>query len=418
MADDEKAPRKYWWLVPVGVPILVAIIAIVPQVLKRPAAPAAPTGTTVIGSGNVINYGTLITNVNVFTQEYERQSGRPLSEEITKQIQAALAAAQQNNHAESIRLFEQVAKVAPVPSIYGNLAVEYAQVNKPEDARRAFELSKEKLAELTSKAPSPTAMPESAFKAPTVSGPGIRTEASGLSAMTIDPVSAPYESTGEFDIVVHGTSLGTFYRPKGQLKPGVPLGIEPGAYDIAMRTGPNSAFVLATDVEVKEGMLTHVNPNALIGGIAVQPAAKQGFPVIKGLQFVKDHLINQQTEKLGVTLPLAPGTYDVIVSAAGDQEAHIAGGVTVTAGTITRLDPLSLVAAIVVYKPQIALDMKAVYALNAGTNQIAAKAEAWDVPMLVRAGVAYDVALDQTGGLMRVKLGFTPGRGELVEIKK
>ncbi len=44
------------------------------------------------------------------------------------------------------------------------------------------------------------------------------------------------------------------------------------------------------------------------------------------------------------------------------------------------------------------LDMKAVYALKAGTNQIAAKVEAWDVPMLVPGGVPYDIAIEQSAG--------------------
>jgi hypothetical protein len=89
----------------------------------------------------------------------------------------------------------------------------------------------------------------------------------------------------------------------------------------------------------------------------------------------------------------------------------------VQAGAITRLDPLDQLAAIVVRKPISGLDMKSVYALNAGTTQIAAKVTAWDVPMLVRAGVAYDIALEQAAGLTRIKIGLTPGRGELVEIK-
>jgi hypothetical protein len=37
--------------------------------------------------------------------------------------------------------------------------------------------------------------------------------------------------------------------------------------------------------------------------------------------------------------------------------------------------------------------------------------------MLVRAGVAYDIALEQAAGLTRIKTGLTPGRGELVDIK-
>jgi hypothetical protein len=63
------------------------------------------------------------------------------------------------------------------------------------------------------------------------------------------------------------------------------------------------------------------------------------------------------------------------------------------------------------------LDMKAVYAPNAGTNQIAAKVDAWDVPMLVPGGVSYDIALEQSAGLTRIRSGITPGRGELVDIR-
>jgi len=61
--------------------------------------------------------------------------------------------------------------------------------------------------------------------------------------------------------------------------------------------------------------------------------------------------------------------------------------------------------------------MKAVYALKAGTNQIAAKVEAWDVPMLVAAGATYDIALEQSAGLTRIRSGVTPARGELLEIR-
>jgi hypothetical protein len=53
--------------------------------------------------------------------------------------------------------------------------------------------------------------------------------------------------------------------------------------------------------------------------------------------------------------------------------------------------------------------MKAVYALKAGTNEIAAKVEAWDIPMLVPVGVPYDVALEQSAGLTRERSGITPG---------
>jgi hypothetical protein len=59
--------------------------------------------------------------------------------------------------------------------------------------------------------------------------------------------------------------------------------------------------------------------------------------------------------------------------------------------------------------------MKAVYALKAGTNQIAANVDAWDVPMLVSG--PYDIALEQAAGLTRIRSGLTPQRGELVDIR-
>ncbi|HKW03101.1 MAG TPA: hypothetical protein VJN96_24960 [Vicinamibacterales bacterium] len=414
---DAKIPKKYWWVVAVVVPIVLALIAIVPQ-LRKPAG-GSGGGTTITGGTNTIVYGTnntFITNVNVFAREYELQTGQPLSDELRKQIEAAVAAAQQNNHAESARLFEQVAKVAPIPAIYNNLGVEYAQTKNVDASERAFQLSKEKLAALTSAGTNST-LPDSAVKPPPVSGPGIRTEASAIPAMTIDPISPPYQAPDEINVVDHGTSLRGAYRVKYQPKAGVTVAMEPGAYDVVLTTGSGAGFVVASNVEVKPGTLTRINPNALVGGIAIEPATKKGFPTIKEVTFAKDRLIKQQTEKLGVTLPLAAGIYDLIVAAAGDQEVHIPDAVTVQAGAIIRLDLLSHLATIVVPKPISGLDMKSIYALNAGTTKIAAKATAWDVPMLVRAGVAYDIALDQAAGLVKIKTGFTPGRGELVEIK-
>ena len=50
MADDEKVPRKYWWVVAVAVPVAVALIAIVPGLFKSSGgsaeAPAPPSPVT------------------------------------------------------------------------------------------------------------------------------------------------------------------------------------------------------------------------------------------------------------------------------------------------------------------------------------------------------------------------------------
>jgi hypothetical protein len=426
VAHDEKVPRKYWWVVAVAVPVAIALISIVPGLFKPPGS-GGGTSTAIAGDNNTVNFdysthNTFVSNVNVIAREYELQTGRPLGDDLRRQIESAVNAAMQNNHTESIRLLEQVAQAAPVPAIYHNLGVEYAKTQNVNASRQAFELSKAKIAEVAAAAANNRPLSATALKPPTVSEPGVRTESSAVPAMTIDALSPPYEAPSEIHVIAHGTPVSGSYQVKYQPQPGTTVVMEPGAYDVLMKVD-GAGFVLASNVVVREGTLTHINPNPLVGGIGVEPVSKKGFPLIKSLQFIDrssgdKRLLAQETDKLGVTLPIAPGTYDVIGTTTYGQQVEIAGNLAVKAGQITTLDTLGEVAAIVVHAPNVkGLDMKAVYALKAGTNQIAAKVEAWDVPMLVPGGVSYDIALEQSAGLTRIRSGITPGRGELVDIR-
>ena len=351
MASDEKVPRKYWWVATAAVPVAVALIAIVPGLFKASGGAGAGTNTTITGDNNTVSFdysthNTFVTNVNVIAREYELQTGRPLSDDLRRQIEAAVSAATQNNHAESIRLLEQVAQAAPVPAIYNNLGVEYAKTQNVEASRRAFELSKAKIAEVAAAAAKNRPLSETALKPPTVSGPGVRTESSAVPAMTIDAVSPPYEAPAEIHVIAHGTPVSGSYQVKYRPEPGTPVVMEPGAYDVLMKVASYGAgFILASNVVVREGTLTRIDPNALVGGIAVEPVSKKGFPLIKKLEFVDrssgdKRLLAQQTEKLGVTLPIAPGTYDVIGTTTYDQHVEIAGNIAVRAREITRFDTL------------------------------------------------------------------------------
>jgi len=428
VANGEKVPRKYWWVVAVAVPVAVALISVVPGLFKSSGS-GGGTSTAITGDNNTVNFdysthNTFVTNVNIIAREYELQTGQPLGDDVRRQIESAVNAAMQNNHTESIRLLEQVAQTAPVPAIYHNLGVEYAKTQNVNASRQAFELSKAKMAEVAAAAANNRPLSAAALSPPTVSGPGVRTESSAVPAMTIDALSAPYEAPDEIHVVAHGTALSGSYQVKYQPQPGTTVVMEPGAYDVLMKVSSYGAgFVLASNVVVREGTLTHINPNPLVGGIGVEPVSKKGFPLVKELQFIDrssgdKRLLAQQTDKLGVTLPIAPGTYDVIGTTIYEQQVEIASNLAVKAGQIIRLDTLGQVAAIVVHAPNVkGLDMKAVYALKTGTNQIAAKVEAWDVPMLVPAGVSYDIALEQSAGVTRIRSGLTPGRGELVEIR-
>jgi len=76
------------------------------------------------------------------------------------------------------------------------------------------------------------------------------------------------------------------------------------------------------------------------------------------------------------------------------------------------------IAAFVVYQPNVSgLDVEAIYALRAGTNEITAESKQFGNPIMVYAGASYDIALKQSGGLARIKNNVTPKRGELTEIR-
>jgi len=100
--------------------------------------------------------------------------------------------------------------------------------------------------------------------------------------MTIEALSTPYESPGEIHVIAHGTPLSGSYQVKYRPEPGTTVVMEPGAYDVLMKASSYGAgFLLASNVVVREGTLTHINPNPLVGGIAVEPVSKRGFPLIR-----------------------------------------------------------------------------------------------------------------------------------------
>jgi len=94
--------------------------------------------------------------------------------------------------------------------------------------------------------------------------------AGAVPAMTIDAVSAPYESPAEIHVVAHGTPLSGSYEVKYKPEPGTTVVMEPGSYDVLMKASSYGAgFVLVSDVAVRDGKMTHINPNVLLGGVAI-----------------------------------------------------------------------------------------------------------------------------------------------------
>ncbi len=429
MAKEESYPKKYWWVVIVAVPITIALIAAAPALLKSSGGSGGGPGTTInTGEKSTVNidnstHNTFVTNVAVIAQQYEAQTGRPLNDDLRRQIEQAVSAALKNDHGESIRLFEQIAASVPVPAVYNNLGIEYKQAQNVAASEKAFE--KAKMAEAKAAAVKNPPLTAADLRPPAVSGPGIRPESSSVPAMVIEPLSPPYVAPGEIHVVEHGTaSGGGSYKVKYQPTPDTPVVMDAGSYDIVLRSADNrgAGFIVASNVQIKEGSLTRVNPNAFVGGIAVEPVVQKGFPTIKGLQVIDRasgdrRLLAQSTDKLGVTLPLAPGSYDIVCTTTDDQTVMVAENVQIKAGSITRIDTGNQLAVILVRTPKIRTELKAVYALQANSNRIASKVDAFDKPLLVTAGQSYDVALEQAAGLTRIKKAVVPKPGELVDIQ-
>ena len=177
------------------------------------------------------------------------------------------------------------------------------------------------------------------------------------------------------------------------------------------------------NVEVKDGTMARINPNTILGSIVVDPLTRKGFPEIKEV-IVFDagktgrRLIRQRTEKPGAILPIIAGTYDVECKTADGSEFVLVKNIPVRARESNRIITDNEIAGFVVYEPKVTgLAVEAIYALRAGTNEIASETKNFGTPIMVYAGESYDIALKQSGGLARIKSNVTPRRGALTEVR-
>ena len=309
---------------------------------------------------------------------------------------------------------------------------------KPELARQKTEQAKEaaseaintektlaKATETLAATPSPTRPPEQ----PATATSAVKFEKSSVPAIVVEKFDGPPDALDEFHVVKAGTNLRGMYQVKYQPKPGSTVVVEPGTYDVVARTKGGGTYLLAGNVEVKDGTMARINPNTILGSIIVDPLTRKGFPEIKevvvfdagttGRAHVAGtpRLIRQRTDKPAAMLPIPAGTYDVECKTADGTEFTLVKNVSVKARESKRITTDNEIAGFVVNDPKVSgLEVEAIYALRAGTNEIAAEAKHFGNPILVYAGDSYDIALKQAGGVARIKSNVTPKRGALTEI--
>ena len=130
-----EVPKKYWWLVGIAVPVAVATIGIIPQLI-----PTDGGGETfyVDVVGSQFNGKVAFNNVTIVEAQTRQQLGIELPEEIVETLRKALELSQARNFSEAIPALESVAKAAPVPAVFNNLGAAYLAIGNKERAISSF----------------------------------------------------------------------------------------------------------------------------------------------------------------------------------------------------------------------------------------------------------------------------------------
>jgi tetratricopeptide (TPR) repeat protein len=425
----------------IGLGIVMALLT----VFRLPSTQPKSVESVRIGTQeNTVNVDmsnrmTVINNVSVIAQEYEKLQGHPLDDAaLIKEIERAVAAVLAGNDEESAELFEKIAAKVPVPAIFTNLGVAYAKANKPEEAQAAFDKAiardasyaaarkNQELLEVTRDPPTPTdptprLRPEPGLKAKAESGPAVQFDKSPLATVVIEPLHEQPEAVEKVHVVDSGAKLG-HYSIRYSLKPQSPTVVEPGTYDVLLKMVGGGSFVLIDDLEVSEQTRASINPNAILGSILLEPLTLAGLPEIKKVYVFEagskgNRLIHQASNRLGISLPIVPGKYDVECKTVDGNRFMLSRNVEVRAQQVTPIRTDQQVAAVIVHDPKISgMELEAIYVLEAGGNRIFAKTKEFGRPMFVEPGTPYDIAIKQASGLARLKSGVVAKPGEIIEI--
>ena len=114
--------KKYWWAGAIAVPIVVALIALIPSVMNK-----AGSGATYIANTQLGGDMYFVTNVSLADPELENQ------------LEQAVRLVEQGDFAQSLPLFEELAGKTQSGALYNNLGVAHAAIGNLQAARQAYE---------------------------------------------------------------------------------------------------------------------------------------------------------------------------------------------------------------------------------------------------------------------------------------
>ena len=130
-------PKKWWWVVGIAVPIIVAVIAILPRFFSTPIE-ANKDRIYVNLVGTHFNGNVAFNDVSVIAEQVRQTLGKELPENVVLTLEQAIKFVQSKKFDEAIPLLQSAAKAAPVPALFNNLEAAYLATTDSKRAERYF----------------------------------------------------------------------------------------------------------------------------------------------------------------------------------------------------------------------------------------------------------------------------------------
>ena len=123
------AAKKYWWAAAIAVPLLGAVIGILPSLLKKESP-----SISISRDSHDLN----IQPITVIEREYRQKTGQPLPPDVQQQIEQALQFLKQDRYEDGIPLLRAAAEKTPVPSVLTDLGHALAITGKSTEAQAVY----------------------------------------------------------------------------------------------------------------------------------------------------------------------------------------------------------------------------------------------------------------------------------------
>ena len=129
-------PKKWWWVVGIAVPVVVALIAIVPGLLSSDGGQDETADIVYYKvEGNQYQGNVAYNSVNYIARQMEQSSGEALSENVLAMLRDAMSAVEDKDFDKGIPLLVALAETTSAPALLNNLGAAYMAAGEAERAR-------------------------------------------------------------------------------------------------------------------------------------------------------------------------------------------------------------------------------------------------------------------------------------------